>query len=301
MNIFGVVNINAGQAEDSEAFRRELRDRLAGAGLTGEVRFGRGEELAGAMTAAAASGAEVLLAGGGDGTIHYAAQAAVEADMTLAVLPMGTINLLARDLGLPVRWREAVDVLPLCTPVLIDTAEVNGHPFLSQSTIGLVPRLARQREQIRGRGWLGGLAALPVRLVKSVLHARKRTLELRLEDHTHAIRTWMVVVTNNRPDKPLTVMLQRSRLDRGCLTVHWSDVRTRAGLLGLLAAYVSGCIGLTRHVATRESATVEIASTIPVIDVAVDGEILRMASPLRYRIHPRSLRVLMAPRKQAQP
>lgn len=293
MTFYGVINVSSGPDDNPDEFRQSLRDRLDKAGLTGDLHFGEGDELADIMEAAKDSDAEILLVGGGDGTIRHAARTAMQADMTLAILPLGTINLFARDLGLPLDWTKAVDALGKAEPTLVDTAEVNDTVYLCQSSIGLVPQLAKQRERMRDDGWLSSLLGLPARLAKALLYVRKRKLELSFADDDQTIQSWLTVVNNNQPDEPLKMMPRRSRLDRGHLAVHWANVDTRGGLLWLLFSYALNFMTANPHIQIRQVKAFEITSPNKQIEVGLDGEIMHMQTPLRFQIHPKSLRVLV--------
>jgi diacylglycerol kinase family enzyme len=295
MTFYGVINKSSGPDGPPDGFQQDLRDRLDKAGFTGDLHFGEGEELADLMDAAKDSDAEMLLVGGGDGTIRHAARAAMQADMILAIVPLGTINLFARDLGLPLDWPVAVDALGEAREIRVDTADVNDTVYLCQSSIGLVPQLAKQRERMREQGWVASLLGVPARLAEAVFHVRKRRLELAFEDEDATVRSWLTVVNNNRPDEPMRMMPRRSRLDRGHLAVHWANVDTRAGLLWLLLSYALNFMGANPHIQIRQVEAFEIAAPGEQIEIGIDGEVMHMQLPLRFRIHPKSLRVLAPP------
>ena len=88
-----------------------------------------------------------VVVGGGDGTLATAAEIMMQADRTLGVLPLGTMNLLAKDLGLPLELEAAIAALAHGRVRRMDVAEVNSRLFLSHAVIGLYPRMVREREQ----------------------------------------------------------------------------------------------------------------------------------------------------------
>ena len=110
--------------------------------------------LAAQVAAAIDSDADVIVAAGGDGTITAVASALVGTDTALAILPLGTVNLLARDLGIPLDVNAAIAALAAMQPRKIDVGEVNGAVFLHKIVFGFVPGLAAARERLRGRGFL---------------------------------------------------------------------------------------------------------------------------------------------------
>ncbi len=298
---YAVINRRGGSVikMERDELVSEVRTRLEQIGLQAEVDCREGEELADAMQAAAESDAEILVVGGGDGTVRYAARTAMDNDMALMVLPMGTINIFARDLQLPMDWREAIQVMQRRRRIRVDTARMNDEVFLCQSSIGLVPRLAEQREEIRSGGLLRGIFQLPRRL-KYLYHTLRRN-QLRIETQGESLtgRTWLAVISNNLPDKPLSLMPQRSKLDDGKLVIYWANIRNRAGLFWLSLFYLLNLMAHSRqiHIHTTDSATV--TSPEESIKVGLDGEVMGLSGRLEYRLVPRSLTVLVPEQSQA--
>ena len=110
------------------------------------------EALADRIERALGSGAEIIVAAGGDGTATAIANALVGTDRKLAILPLGTANLLAKDLGLPPTLEETVQGLHQMETRRIDVGEVNGHYFLHKVVVGIVPGIAAAREELRQQG-----------------------------------------------------------------------------------------------------------------------------------------------------
>src|SRR5207249_4336821 len=87
----------------------------------------------------------IVVAGGGDGTMNAVASAIFGTDKTMGVLPMGTLNHFARDLGIPLALDRAIAVIAEGESAQIDVAEVNGNIFINNSSIGLYSALVRYR------------------------------------------------------------------------------------------------------------------------------------------------------------
>src|SRR5215218_7585967 len=85
------------------------------------------------------TGAEAVVAGGGDGTVGSVAGALAGHGMPLGVLPLGTLNHFAYDLGIPFTLDGAIAVIAAGHVASIDVGEVNGHVFVNNSSIGLYP------------------------------------------------------------------------------------------------------------------------------------------------------------------
>ena len=146
---------------------------------------------------AAVDGCARVVAGGGDGTISTVAALLAGTDKALAVLPLGTLNHFAKDLGLPLELEAAARVAATGRVVRVDVGEVNGRVFINNSSIGLYPRLVRRRQQQQDRLGRGKWAAFLFAGL-SVLR-RYPFLDVRLEadGRTFSRRTPFVFVGNN--------------------------------------------------------------------------------------------------------
>ncbi len=135
-----MANVAAGSLVDGGLTPDALRSRLDAAGLT-VVPEPRPDAPLPERLAAAAElpGIDAVAVAGGDGTLACAAQALTGREVPLGILPLGTMNLLAKDLGLPLDLDAAIAVLATGPMRAIDAGEVNGHVFLINSVLGLPP------------------------------------------------------------------------------------------------------------------------------------------------------------------
>jgi len=159
-----VVIVNAGSGGGND---QALVDRLAGhflaAGLHATIELAHGgDEIVAAVGNAVARRPPLIVAGGGDGTVSTVAGALVDTGIVFGVLPLGTLNHFARDLGVPLELADAVAVLAQGEPGRVDVGEVNGRIFVNNSSLGVYPRIVRLRERYGSRGpgkWLAALWA----------------------------------------------------------------------------------------------------------------------------------------------
>src|SRR5439155_15163527 len=129
--------------------------------------------------AAVEAGCRILVAGGGDGTVNALAGAVVGRDVRFGVLPLGTLNHFAKDLGIPLDLAAAVDVVLDGRVQSVDVGEVNGRVFINNTSIGVYPRIVELRNRHRGSGmakWAAALwATLAVLLHPPLLGVRIQT------------------------------------------------------------------------------------------------------------------------------
>jgi undecaprenyl-diphosphatase len=238
-----------------------------------------GTTIAGLLEEAARSDrARALGVAGGDGSVAAAAAVAVAHGLPLAVLPAGTLNHFARDVG--VRTLEAAaDAVVSGRAVEVDVAEVNGTPFLNTASIGSYPEMVRRRDALAGR--LGRWTAMTVAAAQTL--RRGTPVSLLLDGRPLSV--WILFVGNGRYTPRGLALAWRPRLEDGLLDVQYlrADVpfsRTRVVLGSLL--------GLSPHVsgyAHGQARQVRVVSRSGPQEVAYDGETGEPATEFLFAKH----------------
>ena len=252
-----------------------------------------GEQIQAAVEQALAMQCAAVVAGGGDGTLNAVASKLVGRPIAFGVLPLGTLNHFAKDLGIPLDPSAALRSIGAAHTVDVDVGEVNGHFFLNNSSIGLYVDLVRDRErqQLRlGRGkwpaffwaFLGALRRYPF-----------LSVALTLNGHAFVHRTPLVFVGNNAYRTEGLQIGQRDGLQGGVLSVYVTD---RAGRARLFALGLRALLGRLRQAGDFRAffaPELRIDTAHRRLRVSTDGELRRLETPLHYRIHPRALRVIV--------
>jgi diacylglycerol kinase family enzyme len=242
---------------------------------------------------ARAGDADVVVAAGGDGTATALAAAIVDTDKTLAILPLGTMNLLAKDLGVPLSLPQWVAALGDMEPRRIDLGEVNGRIFLHKVVVGFVPGLAAAREQIRGHESVVAKLGFLRHLFRRLLRARRFAIEIRYRDGTTRIeRALSVAVASNGYEAGLGRIFARDTLDGGNLTLYVLKHLTPTDFARLSAEMVVGTWKDDEALQIEDVGTVTIRMRKPLVKVMLDGEVETLETPLRFRIRPGALTVL---------
>ena len=290
-----VVVLNAGSGQGND---QALVDRLSRlfreAGADAEVRLTGGDDMAAALAAAVAQRPEVVVAGGGDGTVSAVAGALVGGDIALGVLPLGTLNHFAKDLGLPLELEAAVKAIVAGTPVRVDVGEVNGRVFINNSGIGLYPDIVRDRERQQKRLGRGKWPALFWASLGALRRYPFLDVRVTTPGVEHRWRTPFVFVGNNEYRMEGLAIGERERLDAGVLSLY---VAQRPGRLRLLQFALHALVGRLRQARDFESILapeIVIESRHRRLRVATDGEVTVVAPPLVYRIRRDGLLVLRA-------
>lgn len=286
-----IVNAGSGSVLGEETSKR-LRDRFIEKGVPANVHFATSGREIESLARRAVDTADVIVAGGGDGTISTVALEVAKAGKTLGVLPLGTLNNFSKDLGIPQDISGAVETVVSGHVTLIDLAEVNGRTFINNSSIGLYPQivLRREEQQRLGRGkWNAAFwAALQMFRLSPFLKVR-----IELNGKTFLRKTPFVFVGNNEYEMDLYNIGRRVALDDGELSVYFLH---RGGRLGVTLLLIRTLFGTLRQWKDFEEVSTDkltIQTRKKRLHVAIDGEVLVMQTPLKYRTRPEALKVLV--------
>lgn len=291
MKVVVLVNARAGPGR---ATPERLGTALAAAGVTATVRPVDGARLADAAAAAARDGFDAVVAAGGDGTVSAVAGALAGGEVPLGVLPSGTFNNFARDLGLPLDLEDAARVIAAGRVRAVDVGEVNGRVFVNNSSVGLYPLAVREREA--ARRVLPKTVAMSFAALRTLARLPLFRLRLRLGAGVLPRRTPILFVGNNVYEMALLAPQRRARLDAGVLSVVVVRHATRRGLVWMALRALVRRLDARRdlELLTLERLAVEPRRLRRLL-VSADGELLRLEPPLDYRIRPGALRVLAPP------
>ncbi|OWJ65540.1 diacylglycerol/lipid kinase family protein [Inquilinus limosus] len=301
MRVALVLNGAAGAllGRTPEAITAPLDRILAEAGAEGRVTMAEGPALCRALDAAMASDAEAILVGGGDGTIIAAAERLLVESRAgrparpLGILPLGTANLLAHDLGIPLTPEAALPALLAGTTLRIDVGLVNDRIFLNSSLPGIAARMVLQRERLRRAP--GPLKWL--RLARAFFRGFDRgpRLHVVLQADGRPVRlvTRTLAISNNPLAEGFAAIHRRAALDGGLLGVYTARIRRRWDLWRLVARIVAGTWQHDPATEALAARRINVISRRARLWVANDGENHLLATPLRYRILPRALTVLV--------
>ncbi|HZY49902.1 MAG TPA: diacylglycerol kinase family protein [Devosia sp.] len=300
MRVIGVFNRDGGtfKTTDMEAFAARAREIFAAHGHDLDVRLVDGKSLMAELRRAAGE-AELLLAGGGDGTISAAAGIAYKYGIPLGVVPAGTMNLFARSLGLPLKLEEALEAIATGEVVEIDIATANGRPFVHQFSVGIHPKLVKLRSSLSYKSRFGKMlascrAALGVLARPPNFTAEVVTLRGIERRHTAGIS-----ISNNPFDEGH--LPRADILDRGVLGVYIMKPLDARGLLKLAFGLARGKWKSLPEVIDKEAHDVTIrfpnrkAGAVAVID----GELIALRQQVDLSIHPGALKVVV-PRVKAR-
>jgi len=300
MKVAVVMNSKAGAVvgDSPDQTARRIKQLFAAAGTEAQVVVAEGSNLEEAIGRFRDSDVDAVVVAGGDGSVATAAKAMAGSAKPLGVLPMGTFNLFARDLQVPLELEQAVSALAGSHVRQVDTAEVNGKLFLCNSVMGLMPSLVDARESIRGKSLPQRLWDMALAVGRLVRRYPRLTVTVDLGKGSQTITVRSLAVTCNPYEEKLGELPMRPRLDTGRLALYQVGHRGRLGMLWLLVSLVLGRWKESTAVSEWMAPQLTIAGRGAGIQVVNDGELLNLALPLHYRIHPNELAVLMPARHE---
>jgi len=287
-----IINAGSGSVEAEET-KRQLTQLFEENGVDANIHLAKdGGEIVELAKKLSNGEAEIIVAGGGDGSVSAVAEEVLKADKILGVLPLGTLNNFSKDLQIPQEIEEAVRVIAERLVKTIDVGEVNGHIFVNNSSIGLYPQIVKRREkqQRLGHGkWRAAFWAALKLLKRSPFFA----VRLETEKGTRIVKTPFVFVGNNEYEMDFFNIGRRAKMDDGKLSVYFLHRSGRKGLFLLVLRTIFGRLRQTKDFEEIVAEEITIETRKKQILVAFDGEVENLETPLRYKIHKQSLRVIV--------
>ena len=291
--IIVIINASAG-AGCEPAWTDHLTEKFRSSGLEVNILLAQnGADLIEMAQRAVTEKPQVIVAGGGDGTLNAVAAALVGTDIAFGILPLGTLNHFAKDLHIPLDLEMATQNIIAGHTTQVDVGEVNQRIFLNNSSLGIYPRIVRDREMGQKQWGLGKWPAFVWATLTTLRLYPFLRLRLSLNGEEQEHRTPCVFIGNNEYLMEGFNIGERECLNAGQLSLY---VVQRTGRLGLLRLALRALFGRLRQAKDFDALTAKeivIDTRHKHLRVATDGEISVMKTPLHYRVRPGALRVIV--------
>ena len=292
MKVAILLNANAGSLvhDECEARAQEILAACQGANITATAHLCDPARLTAIARRFARDGdVDAVVAAGGDGTVSAVAAGLVGTDVALGVIPLGTLNHFAKDLGIK-DVQSAIAAIATGATRRIDVGEVNGRVFINNSSIGLYPEIVVERDHERRRAGRSKSIAMLVAAWRALLRFPLLHVAIALAGSVFSAHTPFVWIGNNEYTLGMRDLGTRSRLDAGKLDIYTLRSTSR---WKMFVAMIKAL--LRRRDPELEGKLVERADIVTTkrrVKVALDGEVVRMTPPLTYRSRPGALVVL---------
>jgi diacylglycerol kinase family enzyme len=286
------INRSSGGASRAKREADEIGKAFADTGLKVRAALFDGGEIARLAQVAVERGDPLLVVGGGDGTVSSAAGVLAGTKTRLGILPLGTRNHFARDLGIPTAIREAAAMIASGKARRVDVAEVNGRVFINNSAVGLYPLMVLDRDLQQQRLGRSRRLAMIVASARTLLRFGHHRLALTVNDRQSRIDTPLLFVGNNDYRLDLGAPGRRESLEDGRLSVFVMRKKTRRGFV---AASIRALFDRSRPddmVRVEDVQRLLVASRRSNLVVSIDGEVESMKPPLDYRVRKGALEVI---------
>lgn len=297
MHFIAVLNRDGGtlRTTDLEAFGSGLRDVLEKAGYTLDIHVVEGSGLETALTRAAAEKkADVVMIGGGDGSVSAAAAILQNGDKALAILPAGTMNLFARSLGIPLGLDAAVQAFATGRIREVDMASANGRPFVHQFSLGMHAKMVDLRDRIEFGSRLGKIRASVTAAYHTIMRPPSMRVSLRMDGTEILTKTTGLGITNNVFGEGYRLPYAADPAG-GVLGIYITVARQRLHLVKFFFNMLRGRWRSNDQVEIHEAreVTVEVLSAPQKSKCVIDGELMPLSRETTVQICPKSLRVLV--------
>jgi len=298
LRVAALLNAAAGtiQRQGKGGLRDTLTSAFSQHGILATLQFPTAGELESAaeqvLRQVSTGEIDAIVVGGGDGSIRTVASVLAGSGVPLGIIPLGTLNHFAKDLGIPLDPERAVATIAAGHVLPIDVGEANGEIFINNSSIGFYPHVVLERERRRRKHGLSKWVAMALAGLRVLWHLPVFRLSIRVEGQAEPYRSPSVLIGNNAYNLSVPAFGSRETLNEGRLYLYVAEARTRLALFWLACRCLFGNVdqqhdlrilnGLSAEISTRHRRR---------LLVAFDGEIRALRPPLHYRIRPQALRV----------
>ncbi|HEX8617976.1 MAG TPA: diacylglycerol kinase family protein [Thermoanaerobaculia bacterium] len=237
------------------------------------------------------AGLKTFVVAGGDGSVHHVAQGLVHTDGVLGVVPIGSVNHLARDLSIPIDdWRAALEIAVRGEIRQIDVGRVNGRYFMNSVMLGLYPTISEFRERFRSlhSRWRAYVKAGRLAL----RHFPHVTLVVEFEGRVETFKTQMFVVAVNAYDLSQTgVVSPKTSFNDGRVSIYTLSFMSRMQFVAAAARYFRGKVVETPGFRSVRTTQLSVDTGKRHLRISVDGELIDLDTPLQIAAVPSSLLV----------
>lgn len=292
MKIGIIINDSAGTIKGSEDSTSNLKELLISENIQAEFIFLDGSPVEDKIKMLIYKGMDAIVAAGGDGTVNAVASVLAGQKIPLGVLPLGTLNHFAKDLNIPLKMEDAVKVLSANKQIKVDTAEVNGKVFINNSSIGVYPKMVKQRDHRKGKKgnkWIAMAQAF------ADVYFKLPVLRVKIITDLSNVRckTPFVFIGNNEYNVDIFNLGSRTNLTDGKLSVYYPKTSGRLSLFRFFFHALADTLHLQDDFNVELVNEVTIETNKKMLEVSADGEVVHMTPPLNYRIRTKDLTVIV--------
>lgn len=231
----------------------------------------------------------LVIIGGGDGTLNAAIDGLVKTGLPLGILPLGTANDLARTLNIPLSLPEACQVIAQGHKQSIDLGWVNGKHFFNVASLGLSVNITRKLTREAKRRW--GIFAYLITATQAILRARPFVAEIRFGDQCKRVKTFQIAVGNGRYYGGGMKILHDATIDDQRLDLYSLEIKRWWQFFTVIVAIRTGLHRPELGTRTLSGSEFEVLTSKP-YTINTDGE-LTVSTPAHFRVIPKAIAVFV--------
>lgn len=284
--------VNPGSRQGAEASLDEGVARLKSAGFEVELYPSEGPDQSRQAVSSRRQELDLVIMGGGDGTISSMAGTLYDCRLPLGVLPLGTANDLARSLSIPQELSAAFDVILANQRRRIDLGVVNGHYFFNVANLGLGVQVTQELTPDVKKQW--GVFSYLKAFVAALARRRQFRVRLVVDGERRKLRSIQLAVGNGRYYGGGNVIRDCARIDDGLLSLYSVRPLGVWELLTLAPLLREGQYDLDQRVVTARGQRIELQTRPSNMAIHADGEPVT-ETPARFETIPEALEVIAPP------
>ncbi|MEO6696135.1 MAG: diacylglycerol kinase family protein [Ignavibacteria bacterium] len=296
MKISIVINDSSGSTEQQET-EKLIKEAFDEVNIHYDLFFLKGNEIENKIKNLITENPDAIVCGGGDGTVSIAAGILSQGKIPLGVLPLGTLNHFAKDIGMPLDIKEAAKVIARNRIQKIDIAEVNGRRFINNSSIGLYPHIVKKRDIDQKENNRSKWVAMFFASIATLKNPRLYNVTIKTNEDKAQLSTLFIFVGNNKYIMKFFNPGTRDRLDEGLLTLCITRCKTRWCMIRLTFKALFNKLQEENDFEMHFVEEVTLDTGNKKLSVSMDGEVVKLSSPLTYKILPKILSVIVPERK----
>lgn len=231
---------------------------------------------------------DVIVAVGGDGTINEIVHGMGGQPVILGIIPAGSGNGLARHLKIPLEPEKAIQLINKMNIKNIDTATINGYPFVSIAGLGFDARVANKYRKIKQRGFMGYFRVV----VKEFFRYREREYILTFNDQKITRKALLLSIANSNQFGYNTVIAPTASADDGLLDIVIARKFPLAELPRMISLLFAEKIDQCQYIETYKTSEIFIVRKRGK-RVNIDGEAIKMGREIFIRVQPAALKVIV--------
>ena len=231
----------------------------------------------------------LIIIGGGDGTLNLAIDALVKTGLPLGILPLGTANDLARTLGIPISLFEPCRVIATGKKRYIDLGLVNGKYFFNVASIGLSVDITNHLTKEAKLRW--GVLAYAIAAIKMILQSHPFTAEISCNGESRIVKTLQVAVGNGRHYGGGMTIAHDATIDNQRLDLYSLEVKYCWQFVGILPSIWQGKYQESFGFRSLSASFINVYTRKP-HPINTDGEIVTY-TPAYFQIVPLALAVIV--------